>query len=539
MHLHDGEAAACAIVATQSAVHAMQSRRLLVVGVALALAAMADHARAERWTLDPSVETRATYTDNAGFADQQQREADGILEVSPRIGLRGEGKRFRIVGNIGLTALTYVNGTADNRYLPAVDLAANLEAIERFFFIEAGITSRQTAESVFAPSPNSPADFNTATTTQYRLVPSFEGRLGGDVQYRLRSANSWTDVSGNGPNAGASYLGEHSLRVEHKPTPLGWALEGARTDTRFDSNRSDLPSATVDSVRLIVLYAFSPEFNAGLRSGYEKTNIAIDHDTQVIYGGEFSWKPSERTDMNGFWEKRFFGSGWRFSFNHRRPRVAWNVALSREVATLPQAFLTLPATNDLAALLDAAFTTRIPDPTERSRVVQDLMAREGLPNNLTSETRLFTNLISLVTSANASVTFIGVRNSLAFAVFSSKSEQLQDSVFTPLSCSNSPTTTCLVTQNVSQQGLTLTYSHQLSALTAANLTGSIVRSKGIGPDTGTQSKQRSVQGQVTRQLAPKTSAFAGVRLQKFDSNVPGVPTDLTEHAGFVGLSHRF
>jgi hypothetical protein len=44
---------------------------------------------------------------------------------------------------------------------------------------------------------------------------------------------------------------------------------------------------------------------------------------------------------------------------------------------------------------------------------------------------------------------------------------------------------------------------------------------------------------MTHQLAPKTSAFAGVRVQKFDSNVPGITTNANERAAFVGLGHRF
>lgn len=526
MHHRDEGAAAGSAKRADPDPRPTHHRLCLAVFVAVAFGASAGAARAERWWLDPSIDTRATWTDNPLLVAQPDG-SDTILEVSPRLGLRGEGKRFRIAGNVGLTALTYVNGTGDNRYLPSVDLVANLEAIERFFFIEGAVGSRQTAENAFGPSPVGAADVNTATSTQYRLVPSFQGRLGSNVDYQLRSANSWTDVSGNGANAGGAYLGEHVLRIEQKPRPFGWAFEGGRNETRFETGEE--PSAVVDSARLIAKYAFSPEFDIGLRGGYEKTNIVIENDTEVIYGAEFTWKPSERTDMNGFWENRYFGSGWRFAFTHRRPRVAWNIGLSRDVTTSPQQFLTVPATNDLTALLDAAFTTRFPDPTERARVVSDLMARQGLPNTLSAEARLFANRVSLVTSATASMTLIGVRNSLAFAIFSSKSEEVLDSIFAGGGAST----------NVEQQGVTVTFTHQVSAVTSLNTTVAYSRSRGVGADTGNDSKQKTAQAQVTRQLAPKTSAFAGVRVQKFDSNVPGITTGADETAAFVGLAHRF
>lgn len=487
-------------------------------------------AHAEKWTIEPAIETRATYTDNAAFEDQGQSRGDTIFELIPSVALRGEGKRFRIFGNVGLNAVTYVNGTSDNRILPNVDLTANLEAIERFFFLEAGVVSRQGAEDVFGPRPDGGSDFNTVTTTQYRVIPMFQGRLGNDIDYRLRSSNSWTKVSGTETSTqeDGAYLGDHSLRIERRPSPFGWAFEAARSDTRFES--ADPPSAIVDSARISLTYAFGPSFVAGLRGGYEKTNLVVNQQEQAIYGVELKWRPSERTDLNGFWEERFFGSGWRFRFDHRMPRIAWNISLSRDIASFPQAFLSLPPTNNVAGLLDAAFTTRFPDPTERARIVADLMARQGLPSTLLSETSLFAQRVSILNSRSATVAFLGIRNSLAFSVFSSRTEDLPDSIFLAVPGSS---------QNNEQQGGSVTYSHQITTITSLNLTGGYTRTLGLGVDEGTESKQKSVRVQVTRQLAPKTQAYIGARVQYFDSNVPGTVGEAREHAAFVGLGHRF
>jgi uncharacterized protein (PEP-CTERM system associated) len=514
------------------------------LGLALAGAIFSASARAERWTLDPSVTSRATWTDNSAFDDQGQASADTLIELVPSISLLGDGKRFRVRGSASLTALTYVNGTRGDRLLPTVDLTANLEAIERFFFIEAGVVTRQTAEDAFAPRPDGAADVNTVTTSQYRLVPSFEGRLGGDVQYRLRSSNSWTDTrGGTGTSADGAYSGEHVLRVERAPTPFGWATELSRSDTLFESGLA--ARSTLDSARLVLSYALSPTTNFGLRGGYEQLRIRsagqeVDNHKQAVYGLDLHWRPTERTELNALWEDRFFGSAWHFKFDHRMPRVAWNVSLSRDITSLPQSFLTLPATNNVAALLDAAFTTRFPDPAERARIVADLIARQGLPSSLATQTSLFAERVSIVTSGNASIAFIGVRNSLAISAFSSKTEDLPDSIF-----ANVPGNSL----NVLQHGGSLTVSQQATTLTALNLTAAYTRTKGLAADEGLQSTQKIVRIQMTRQLSAKSSAFIGARLQRFDSkapvpnvNTPGArdtPANAREHAAFIGLSHRF
>jgi uncharacterized protein (PEP-CTERM system associated) len=495
--------------------------------LALACAGYLGPAHAERWTLLPAIDARATWSDNVSFEEHGARQSDTIFELIPSLQLRGEGKRFRIAGTVSLDALTYANGTRNSRALPSGDLTANLEAIERLFFIEAGISARQASDDVFAPRPDGGSDFNTVTTTQYRLAPTLEGRIGSEVTYRVRSNNSWTQVSGSDTDAEGSYLGEHSVRIARRPAPFGWSVEAARSDTRFEA--ADQPSAVVDSGRISLLYAFTSTVNFGLRGGYETTNIVIDNQNQVIYGAELNWRPSERTDFSAFWEERFFGSSWNVRFNHRMPRLAWTLSFARDIASFPQTFLTLPPTNNVAALLDAAFTTRFPDPTERSRVVQDLIARQGLPPSLATQTPLFAQRISLVTTGNATIAYLGVRNSVALSAFHSRTEDLSDSIFSSTGIGGFT--------NVTQDGTSLTYTFQASPTLSANLTSGYTRSRGVGINEGLHSKQVSFRLQLTRQIAPKTSAFIGARTQKFDSNVD--VESARENAAFVGLGHRF
>jgi len=508
-------------------------RRLLVSAFTLAGIAWSDSSSAARWSVDPSVELRSTWTDNAGFEDSAAATADLITEMIPRLSLSGIGSRFRVVGTVGLDALTYANGSAPNRYLPVGDLAANLEAIERFLFIDAGMTARQTQQDVFAPRPDGGANLNTATETQYRLAPRIEGRIGSDIDYRLTSTNSWTAVSGPQTGGDNGYLGEHVFRIERRPATLDWAFEVKRSQTQFQE--SGLPSVTDDSARAIVRFAITQEFILGVRGGYEKTNILVNSsdNRQIVYGGELQWRPSNRTDLNGFWEERFFGHGWQLNFKHRMPYIAWDFGFSHDVVTAPQAFLSLPPTNNVAALLDAAYTTRFPDPTERARFINDLIARQGLPSALATQTDLFAQRVSLVTSKNATVTFIGVRNTLAISAFWSKNEDVPDSVFPD-------------TENIAQDGVSLSLSHQLTTATSLNVTGGYLRAWGLGASSSEPTtKQRFVRLQMTRQMAPKTTAYVGARVQQFDSNAPevvttpGSSTNRHEHAAFVGLNHRF
>jgi uncharacterized protein (PEP-CTERM system associated) len=503
--------------------------RSLLSALALASTTWCGLAQAEKWFIEPALDTRATWTDNVSFDEGGQKTSDLLLEATPSVALRGEGKRFRIFGHVAATGVVYANGTRDNRLLPEVDLNANLEAIERFFFLEAGVTARQTAGNVFAARPEGASDFNTETTTDYRIAPSFEGQITPDLKYRLRSSNDWTTSTGLPSDQNQSYFGDHTFRIERQPVPLGWAFQLGRTDSRFENQVP--PKATDDTARVFVTYAFTGSFAFGVHGGYEKTNLVTDKDQQeqTIYGFEMRWRPSERTNLDWLWEERFFGPSWHFRFDHRMPTMAWNITLSRDIESFSQTFLSLPPTNNVAGLLDASFTTRFPDPTERARIVADIIARQGLPSSLLTQTSLSAQRVSVVTSRNVQFLVLGIRSSLVIGAYSTRTEDLSDSVF--LDPTNS--------LNLVQEGGSITISHQATPVTALNLLFGVSRSRGLDANDGQRSYQRGVRFQVTRQLAPKTTGYAGVRAQNFDSNVPGVSSSATEHAAFIGLGHRF
>lgn len=494
--------------------------------LATALCVACAPAAAERWTIDASVATQVTGSDNSGFETRTQRESDVLVEITPRFAIRGEGARLRVGGALSLGGVHYVDGTQDSRFLPTADLLANLEAIERRLFVEAALNVVQTRENPFAPRPEGASTFNRLQTTQGRISPYLQGNFSPETRYLLRSDNTYTATDGGTTAEADGYVGRHSAEIERLPRPLGWGLQAERTETRFRDNAT--PTLTQDIARARLDYAFGAQFSAGLRAGYEQNNFVLDERGDgSIYGLGLTWRPTERTDLNGFWEDRFFGSGWRLSFAHRMPRLALSLLVSRDLGSAPQLLFALPATDNVTGLLDAAFTTRFPDPVERARVVQELIARQGLPSALGAALNIYAQRISLISSRSASAVLLGVRNSIGVTAFYLRTEDLADTIFTSLG-------TAL--DNNTQRGMTLTFSHQATSLTSLNATTGWTRTRALGQTDPEQSDQYTLRVQALRQLAPNTSAFAGARYQIFNSNRID---DARETALFTGLTHRF
>jgi uncharacterized protein (PEP-CTERM system associated) len=501
-------------------------RRLLKHGVPVVALAFSGVACAERWTLDASVAAQVTATDNSGIEARNRRESDVLVELTPRIGIRGEGARLRVGGSLALGGVHYVEGTQDSRLLPAADLVATLEAIERRLFVEAAAIVTQTRENPFAPRPEGASTFNRLETRQGRVSPYLQGRFATDIRYLIRSDNAWTTTSEVVTAEGDSYVGRHLVEIDRAPRRVGWGAQVERTNSRFE--QAAQRRLRQDVARLRLDYAFTAQLAAGVRAGYEQNNFVLDgRGDGSIYGVNVTWRPTERTDLTGFWEDRFFGSGWRLSFSHRMPRLAWNALLSRDLGSAPQSLFTLPATDNVAGLLDAAFTTRFPDPVERARIVQDLIVRQGLPSALGAPLAIYAQRISLINSRSASVVLLGVRNSLGLTGFYLRTEDLSGTTFTGVGTAFA---------NNTQRGATVTFSHQLSTVTSLNATTGWTRTRALGLVDPEQADQHTLRMQVSRQLAPRTSAFVGARYQLFNSNRVD---DARETAVFAGIGHRF
>ena len=499
---------------------------LLAVAAAAAPLLAPPCARAERWSVDAGVSSQLTWSSNGELGIGNGRE-DAILDLRPHLTIRAEGPRLRLSGSAALSGITSANGTQPSRVLPQVELNARLEAIERLLFLEAGVRALQTSQNPFGALPEAATSQNTLTTTLARFSPSIEAAAGPRSRYRLRSDNSWTHESGSAitplTSAAAGYFGRHSLMFEQDPRPLGWRLEAERSVTRYRDQTQ--PSLNLDLARASVDYALTDDFSAGVRVGREHTSLVTADDQRTLYGVQARWQPSPRTQLSVFEEKRFFGPSWRLGFDHRTPQIAWNIVWSRTLDTAPQSLFDLPASENVAALLDAIFTSRYPDPIERARAVQDFIARQGLPTSTLHPTSLFAQRLSLVNLRNASVALIGVRNTVTLAGFESRTEDAADAG----SFAGGTAAT-----NNTQQGASLSLTHRLTPQMGMTVSADWSRIQALrAPDRTTQ---RAARAQLNLQLSPKTGAFIGARYRKLESNV--TPQG---HEGAVsaGLDHRF
>jgi uncharacterized protein (PEP-CTERM system associated) len=477
---------------------------------------------------EPFVTARITASDNAGLGFTTSGR-DLITEVTGGVRFRSEGARVSLFGTVSLDAFAYARRTQANDIVPTVDLTGRVAAVERFFFIEGAARTTQTPIDPFAPGLTATSTQNNATLTQYRLSPYLQSDPSSTLHFRARSDNTTTkDYGQNSAAVDAidnAYFGFHTISLERDPVPVGWRLSAERSETRY---QGELVPIVSDVARALLNFAVTDTIRAGLRVGAEQNNFLVDQSWQSIYGGQFSWRPSERTALDFEAEKRFFGNGVQFVFTHRMPQLAWELRASRTLDTTPSSLFTLPPTDNVSALLDATLTTRIPNPADRATQVQNIISRQGLPSSTAIGIPILAQRVSVSENASLGLSFLGIRNTIALTLFATRTRDAVD---------EGPLATDSAATNNIQQGATIAYALRVTPTVAAGLivTGTHIKSLDTAT-TAERTNDASVRANLVVQLAPKTTGLLGASQRRLISNTASSGHETTV---FGGLEHRF
>ena len=507
--------------------HARPGRSTLVLALCHATAL---GAAAQTWRAEPSIKATVTATNNSGFSNSTTTGSDTVVDVLPRFALTGRGARFKLDAYAEASGITYLERTLPNDVVPKARLALNGTAIERWLYLDAAAGLQQVAASPYSPVSNGAPPAFRIDSTQYRLSPYIDHAFSPNVSLVYRNDNLWTRqrevLPATDPRRN-SLVQSNRFAFTQRPIPLGYSLEANQERTRY-TNSAD---ATLDlkSARGVVSYALDPTLEVGLVGGRERSELSGLSFDDSIRGLRLRWRPSERTDLNANAERRFFDKGWDVLFTHRSPFLAMNLNLSRQPASQPSSFLLPSAGNDFRTLIDAAYTTRYPNPTERAIVVNNTIAALGNTANTTGPSEVYSDYAQVQQRAALSVAFLSSLSALSFQLYSLKSEQLKRIDSGPLVLP--PTAADSI-----QYGGSVVFNRRLTSTTTVEAIASGAKTEGIGVSTGLAASTKSVSLGGTQALSPKTKALVGTRRQISKSTVFGATQ---ETAAFAGIEHKF
>lgn len=486
--------------------------RLALIAALLLPLAASGVAQAQTVRIQPTLDTRLTWTDNVDTDEDGQQ--DWIGEISPGVSINRESGRFSGGLNMSLRNTFHAEQTEDNTTYLALQGRGTIEAIEDAFFIDLGASISRDNRSAFSGrfAGDTLDNDEDNETRLFSIGPRFGFRFGESGEGNIGYQQRWLTGGNNTLGDRETSTWQFGLADPVALRLFGWGLNYVRTDTRYDEG--DTRDVMQEIGRATLFINIDPQFRLRAIGGYESNDYSsISGESGAIWGVGFDWYPTERTAISVTGEDRIFGNGYNVSVQHRMARSVWSFAATRDISSsldeLGERYLLTPQNfADLADLLEN-------DPD----AVQEYLA--GLTPVSIRASRYF-----ISEALRAGFTLIGIRNSLTFSVSQTDRSQLDTLNLIEVVGEGSY-------ERVKTRAATVSLDHKLSGLATLRLAAQRSKSQGYGDDNDETTRTGYTLG-VTRTLSPNTSGSLTYRHIKSDGD-----DSYTENAVTAVLGMRF
>ena len=487
-----------------------------------------ERARQSKWEVIPSLSISETYTDNVFLSTQGNQTSDWVTQLVPGIAVTSRGPRLTLDAWYAPEITYYARTEREDKVFHKGNAIGTLELSEDLLYVEAGAKVDQYDVSLRGPQTTSNVNItnNRATALSSFVSPYLRRDLGSSARVEARfTYSTWRsdEEVQTLPDNDASHV---MLRLESGPAYrlFTWKVAYSGAEIRYVTQQVTTSEDFLADGR----WALTPTVGLLMQAGYERydTGIAFDPIEDPRWSLGLDWTPTARTRLAATSGQRLGDETYSFEFRHRTRLSSWSVAYAEDVTTSREQFF-VPATTSTSGTLDQMFLTQYPDPAERQRVVQDFIARTGLPPSLGQPVNFFSDELFLQKRWSASVGLQGARNTVVANVFWELRKALTNS--TPLPGD------FVASDSIRMTGGSLAWNRRLSARTAWNLEAGYTRTNFV--DTDQVDDFTYIRAGLTRQLQPRVSASLFYRRQQLDSTFEG--NNYVENAGVATLRMTF
>ena len=464
-------------------------------------------ANAADWRIVPHVDLREIYSDNVRLAPSGTENADFITEISPGIGITGNGPNLKFKANYAFQYFRYADDTKGNSSHHKLDAATNIDFVKDLFSVDgsASISQQDVALLGLGTVDNYAISGNRTTVKTVSISPylhhNFRGIASGELRYSHTRADTSSAI------LASSQLDGVRIGITSDPSSrkLGWGLRyDAQRTERANANPVDYITSSAD-LRFMV----TPQFHLTATAGYDEYDYVAaanaDDPKGGFYKGGFSWRPTERTSLSMSAGRRFFGKTFALNSSIRSRSSVWRLTYDENVTSTPAQFA-LNTTDSTSDFLNQLFRSSIPDDGLRQQAVDRFILSAGLPPALSRTINYLTNQFFLQKTLQASVAMTGAKNTVLLTAFNTlrQPQSVLDSAAlftTPASLAN--------TGETRQTGISALWNWKVSALTSANFSADLVRRKVNA--SSTEDRLRTYKIALARQIQPKLSGIIELR----------------------------
>jgi len=486
----------------------------------------------EKPGLHAGVRASATWSDNVRRSSRGS-DSDIVVEVSPYIVAESNAPRANYRLFYQVRNFVRLGDGDTNFFRQALNANGSFALVDDRFGVDLTGMMGTIGASPTGPISNDPgASFtNTANVRHFSVSPWYRDTLGRLATYQLRYTLAHSGGNSSFTTANLSHTA--SAQVDGIPRAgskwnWGWSGQMQRQEYRNDLTRDRQRSS------FALYYSIYPSLRVYGTADYEYIEGLRDRngdDEGWGPGAGFDWTPFQRTSINGYASKRFYGTVGNLGLSHTMRRAAMGLRYSRSVLTSADASLLM---FDPTSLTTGGFG---PQPGVNPIISSLLSAGILLPPGSLLTQSMFTDAAILDRRLTAFWGIRGTRNSLALTGFYSNREsttQLQSNTqFTGIR--GSATFGGVFVGEIRERGVVASYAHRLDGRSSADFT--VDRRRLDSPTAYFETEYTTFRIGYTTWITSDLAGFAGVR--RTIQTGKGRSSAYNENAVYTGVDLRF
>jgi uncharacterized protein (PEP-CTERM system associated) len=457
--------------------------------------AVAEGAVTRTFAVVPRISVSETLTNNS-LLSNANRKSDQITEISPGLRITSDGARVKGYFDYALREIHYAQNSFQNTTQNALNTFGNIEAIEKWAYLDfSGGISQQAISAFDTQSAGSTgANVNLTETSTYLMSPYVRGQLVGEIAYEVRYTQTNTQSKSSLVSGVKTEEGLVKLAGVSTQRFVAWTMESSNQKFNFTAGRT----TEAESLKAALIFGVSPGLGLIVIGGTEANNYSsVEKKYYQTSGVGVKWNPSERTRFTAIRENRFFGEGHSVTFEHRTARTLWQASDVKDVLVTP----VQSGNGSIGTVYDlyfAQFASVEPDPVKRAQLVTNFLQANGLNPNGSVLSNFLPSAVSLQRRQNLSLALLGERDTVTLMLMRTESSRLDSTVTLVDDLSNSSV--------LIQNGYSLSLAHRLTPESALN----IFLTRQIS--SGSLASQASDFGTFSMNLISKVGRQSGVSL---------------------------
>ncbi|MFA9460952.1 TIGR03016 family PEP-CTERM system-associated outer membrane protein [Thiohalorhabdus methylotrophus] len=294
--------------------------------------------RRGQWVVEPRLTLGETITDNYSLAPPGEEEWDLVSQITPGIGIEGEGRRVQAYLDYQAQSLFYVRNPDTNGVFHQLDANGTGELLRNHLFLDASAayTQQLISPAGTVPTSNLVPTANRTDVANFRVSPYAVQEFGSFANGQVRYTYDRTQYASGGLFDTESNAISGSLNSGRRFNELGWSLRYYREKEQLE----ELPDRTFERYSGELSYRLGAKTEIFGVGGYEDNDYETRQQgtdlSSDFWEGGLRYHPTRRTSLEGAFGERYFGNTWRVNLRHRAPDSEWFLRYTETVETTTQ-----------------------------------------------------------------------------------------------------------------------------------------------------------------------------------------------------------